>query len=61
MYSLAWGAATGSFFPLFGDYDGDGKTDFVSRQTSAERITGTSFKALRKRTVPLISGNKATK
>jgi hypothetical protein len=32
MYSLAWGAATGSFFPLFGDYDGDGKTDFVSRQ-----------------------------
>jgi hypothetical protein len=33
MYSLAWGAASGFFFPLFGDYDGDGKTDFVSRQT----------------------------
>ncbi len=30
MYSLAWG---NSSFPLFGDYDGDGKTDFVSRQT----------------------------
>jgi hypothetical protein len=33
MYSLAWGGATPYFFPLFGDYDGDGKTDFVSRQT----------------------------
>ena len=33
MYSLAWGAANNTFFPLFGDYDGDGKTDFVSRQT----------------------------
>jgi CHRD domain/FG-GAP-like repeat len=33
MYSLAWGAATPYFFPLFGDYDGDGKTDFVARQT----------------------------
>jgi len=30
MYRLAWG---NSSFPLFGDYDGDGKTDFVSRQT----------------------------
>jgi hypothetical protein len=30
MYRLAWGNGS---FPLFGDYDGDGKTDFVSRQT----------------------------
>lgn len=29
MFRLAWGNAA---FPLFGDYDGDGKTDFVSRQ-----------------------------
>ncbi|HEY0461920.1 MAG TPA: CHRD domain-containing protein [Pyrinomonadaceae bacterium] len=33
MYRLAWG---NSSFPLFGDYDGDGKTDFVSRQTDPE-------------------------
>jgi hypothetical protein len=33
MYYISWGAATNAFFPLFGDYDGDGKTDFVSRQT----------------------------
>ena len=32
MYVLGWGNAG---FPLFGDYDGDGKTDFVSRQTQA--------------------------
>ena len=32
MYSLAWGTLSLNF-PLFGDYDGDGKTDFVSRQT----------------------------
>jgi hypothetical protein len=32
MYSLAWG---NSSFPLFGDYDGDGKTDFVSRQVDS--------------------------
>ncbi len=38
MYSLAWGAATNAFFPQFGDYDGDGKTDFVSRETTAEGI-----------------------
>jgi hypothetical protein len=31
-YSLTWGAS--SFFPQFGDYDGDGKTDFASRQTT---------------------------
>ena len=30
LYRLGWGNAG---FPLFGDYDGDGKTDFVSRQT----------------------------
>jgi hypothetical protein len=30
MFRLAWGNGS---FPLFGDYDGDGKTDFVSRQT----------------------------
>lgn len=30
-YTLTWGLT--SFFPQFGDYDGDGKTDFVSRQT----------------------------
>ncbi len=30
LYRLAWGNGS---FPLFGDYDGDGKTDFVSRQT----------------------------
>jgi hypothetical protein len=30
-YSLTWGST--SFFPQFGDYDGDGKTDFASRQT----------------------------
>jgi hypothetical protein len=33
MYRLAWG---NSSFPLFGDYDGDGKTDFVSRQTDPQ-------------------------
>ena len=33
LYSIAWGAATQFFNPQFGDYDGDGKTDFVSRQT----------------------------
>jgi CHRD domain/FG-GAP-like repeat len=32
-YSLTWGLT--NFFPLFGDYDGDGKTDFVARQTVA--------------------------
>lgn len=37
-YVLAWGAASASFFPQFGDYDGDGKTDFVSRQTLAEGV-----------------------
>jgi hypothetical protein len=37
-YSLAWGAATNAFFPQFGDYDGDGKTDFVSRETTAEGV-----------------------
>ncbi len=30
-FVLAWG--TTAFFPLFGDYDGDGKTDFAARQT----------------------------
>jgi hypothetical protein len=33
MYSLAWGAALPTILPLFGDYDGDGKTDFAARQT----------------------------
>jgi hypothetical protein len=33
MYYISWGSATNAFFPLFGDYDGDGKTDFVSRQS----------------------------
>lgn len=33
MYVLVWGNAS---FPLWGDYDGDGKTDFVSRQTDPE-------------------------
>jgi hypothetical protein len=33
MYVLGWGNAS---FPLFGDYDGDGKTDFVSRQIDPE-------------------------
>jgi len=33
MYYIAWGTASNAFFPLFGDYDGDGKTDFVSRQS----------------------------
>lgn len=32
MYSLAWGGLSLNFV-LYGDYDGDGKTDFVSRQT----------------------------
>ncbi|HEX8251274.1 MAG TPA: CHRD domain-containing protein [Pyrinomonadaceae bacterium] len=32
MYYIAWGTASNLFFPLFGDYDGDGKTDFVSRE-----------------------------
>ena len=32
LFRLAWG---NSAFPLFGDYDGDGKTDFVSRQNPA--------------------------
>jgi hypothetical protein len=36
MYSLTWGPNSPYFFPLFGDYDGDGKTDFVSRQTLSE-------------------------
>jgi hypothetical protein len=35
MFYIAWGTASNSFFPLFGDYDGDGKTDFVSRETLA--------------------------
>ncbi len=35
MYTLAWGATTNLFFPLFGDYDGDGRTDFVSRQNDS--------------------------
>jgi hypothetical protein len=35
MYILGWGNAG---FPLFGDYDGDGKTDFVSRQVIAGGI-----------------------
>ncbi len=35
MYRLAWGNGA---FPLFGDYDGDGKTDFVSRQIDS--VTG---------------------
>jgi hypothetical protein len=30
-YTLAWGAS--NFNPQFGDYDGDGKTDFAARQT----------------------------
>jgi hypothetical protein len=33
MYYITWGTASNAFFPLFGDYDGDGKTDFVSRQS----------------------------
>ncbi len=33
MYTLGWGNGS---FPLFGDYDGDGKTDFVSRQVVPE-------------------------
>jgi hypothetical protein len=33
-YTLLWGLQ--SFFPLFGDYDGDGKTDFVNRQNLPE-------------------------
>ena len=32
MYSLAWGPLSLNFV-LYGDYDGDGKTDFVSRLT----------------------------
>jgi hypothetical protein len=32
-FVLTWGAANGRFFPQFGDYDGDGRTDFVSRET----------------------------
>ena len=35
-YNLTWGSS--SFFPQFGDYDGDGKTDFVARQTNASGI-----------------------
>jgi hypothetical protein len=31
-FRLGWGNAA---FPLFGDYDGDGKTDFVSRQNNS--------------------------
>lgn len=37
MYSLAWGLT--SFFPQFGDYDGDGKTDFASRQTISTGVS----------------------
>ena len=33
-FVLAWGST--AFFPQFGDYDGDGKTDFVARQTIVE-------------------------
>jgi hypothetical protein len=32
MYSLPWGAVSPLVFQLFGDYDGDGKTDFVARE-----------------------------
>lgn len=35
-FVLTWGAANGFFFPQFGDYDGDGRTDFVSRETLLE-------------------------
>jgi hypothetical protein len=35
-YNLTWGLS--SFFPQFGDYDGDGKTDFASRQTTGGAI-----------------------
>ena len=36
LYSLAWGLT--SFFPQFGDYDGDGKTDFASRETTTDGV-----------------------
>jgi hypothetical protein len=48
MYSLAWGAVTSPFFPQFGDYDGDGKTDFASRQTLHRRRRGSSLAHLSK-------------
>lgn len=35
MFRLGWGNGS---FPLFGDYDGDGKTDFVSRQV--DQVSG---------------------
>lgn len=35
-FVLTWGAANGFFFPQFGDYDGDSRTDFVSRETLLE-------------------------
>lgn len=37
LYTLTWGLT--SFFPQFGDYDGDGKTDFASRQTISTGVT----------------------
>lgn len=36
-YTLPWGLP--AFFPQFGDYDGDGKTDFVARQTVSTGVT----------------------
>jgi hypothetical protein len=36
-YTLQWGLT--SFFPQFGDYDGDGRTDFASRQTVSTGVT----------------------
>ncbi|HEX8197729.1 MAG TPA: CHRD domain-containing protein [Pyrinomonadaceae bacterium] len=36
-YTLTWGLT--SFFPQFGDYDGDGKTDFASRQSISTGLT----------------------
>jgi len=37
-YSLTWGLQ--SFFAQFGDYDGDGRTDFASRQTIFTDVSG---------------------
>jgi hypothetical protein len=41
LFTLTWGLT--SFFPQFGDYDGDGKTDFAQRQTISTGVTSGFF------------------
>ncbi|MBV9957802.1 MAG: CHRD domain-containing protein [Acidobacteria bacterium] len=44
-YTLAWGASGTGSTALFGDYDGDGKTDFVARVSSGGVLTWNIFQS----------------